>query len=254
MEILVLVLVLALAAANGANDVPKGVATLSAAGVAKIRTAVLWGTITTAIGCLVSLTFAAKMTALFSKGIVSAAPTAPFAAAVLIGTSAWVALATVRKLPVSTTHALVGSLLGAGVLFSSSTVQWSVLLAKVVVPLLLSVAVAYTVSFILGTVGRAITARVLARQTAAASAKEPGDPSGSHDEGGAVVTTAAEIEPEQAKRSPVTALHWVTSGFTSFARGMNDAPKIVAIGSFALVGGMTVTTLLFAVTVVMAIG
>ena len=44
MEVLVLVLVLALAAANGANDVPKGVATLSAAGVAKIRTAVVWGT------------------------------------------------------------------------------------------------------------------------------------------------------------------------------------------------------------------
>src|SRR6201999_567737 len=42
--------------------------------------------------------------------------------------------------------------------------------------------------------------------------------------------------------------------FTSFARGMNDTPKIVAVGSFALVRGMTPNILLFAVTAVMAIG
>jgi phosphate/sulfate permease len=251
MEVLVLVLVLALAAANGANDVPKGVATLSAAGVAKIRTAVLWGTVTTAVGCLVSLTFAAKMTALFSKGIVSQAPTAPFAVAVLVGTGAWVAFATWRKLPVSTTHALVGSLLGAGVLFASSSVQWGVLVNKVVVPLLLSVAVAYAVSIALTYVGRFAVGRSEARKTAGPRV----EPVRSGDGTAASVATEEAVSPTATpKLTAITTLHWATSGFTSFARGMNDAPKIVAIGSFALLGGMTPTGLLFAVTAVMAIG
>ncbi|MGH3694943.1 MAG: hypothetical protein ACRDRX_13310 [Pseudonocardiaceae bacterium] len=37
----VFVLLVALAAANGSNDVPKGVATLAGAGVARYRTAIL---------------------------------------------------------------------------------------------------------------------------------------------------------------------------------------------------------------------
>jgi inorganic phosphate transporter, PiT family len=248
MEVLVLVLVLGLAAANGANDVPKGVATLAAAGVARIRPAIIWGTITTAIGCLVSLTFAAKLTALFSNGIVSEAPTAAFAVAVLIGTAGWVAVATWRKLPVSTTHALVGALLGAGVLFASSSVHWDVLLNKVIGPLLLSVVVAYVVSIMLTYLGRAVARRSAARREAA---DRPDHPT-AHVGGPA--TAVVEEEEATARLSGVSLLHWTTSGFTSFARGMNDAPKIVAIGSFALIGGMTPQTLLLAVTAAMAIG
>lgn len=240
MEVLVLVLVLALAAANGANDVPKGVATLAAAGVAQLRTAVWWGTVTTAVGCLVSLSFAAKLTALFSKEIVSAAPTAEFAVAVLIGTCSWVVLATVLKLPVSTTHALVGSLLGAGVVFASSEVHWDVLVNKVVLPLLLSVFVAYLISAILTWTGRRLAASAERRKSAAGTG--PG------------AASVAELPATTGGIGAVTVLHWATSGFTSFARGLNDAPKIVAIGSFALISGMTPKGLLVAVTVVMAVG
>ncbi|RJQ77701.1 anion permease [Pseudonocardiaceae bacterium YIM PH 21723] len=230
MEVVVFLLVLGLAAANGANDVPKGVATLAGAGVAKIRVAVLWGTVTTAIGCLFSLNFAAKMTALFSKGIVSAPPSAGFAVAVLIGTTAWVTLATVLKLPVSTTQALVGSLVGAGVLYASSGVQWAALLTKVVQPMLLSVAIAYAVSFVLVTVAKALS-RTLVKVGA----------------GGA--------ETPPAKRFDVIGVaHWATSGLTSLARGLNDAPKLVAIGSFALLPGMNTTWLLVCVTGAMAVG
>ncbi|WP_329182769.1 inorganic phosphate transporter [Actinacidiphila glaucinigra] len=259
MDILVLVLVLALAAANGANDVPKGVATLAGAGEAKIKTAIAWGTVTTAVGCLVSLHFANKMTALFSKGIVSASPTNSFAAAVLLGTAAWIALATWRGLPVSTTHALTGSLLGAGALFASSAVQWSVLLVKVVQPLLLSVVIAWAISAALSAAGRGI-----ARRRAQRVPQPLPDPDPVLVNAGAAepqVHRAAAPAPaagaEQAgagRMSPVSIAHWATSGLTSFARGMNDAPKIVAIGSFALVSGMTTTHLLVAVTLAMAVG
>ncbi|MER5881158.1 inorganic phosphate transporter [Streptomyces sp. NPDC001910] len=245
MEAIVFILVLALAAANGANDVPKGVATLAGAGVANIRTAVWWGTVTTAAGCLVSLTFAAKLTSLFSKEIVSAPPTADFAVAVLIGTCAWVALATVLKLPVSTTHALVGSLLGAGVLFARSDVHWDVLVNKVVLPLLLSVFVAYLVSAVLTFFGNRIAASVEDRRRRTLEETAGAGPG---------AASVAEMQATASRKNVLTALHWATSGFTSFARGMNDAPKIVAIGSFALLGGWTPQRLLFAVTAVMAIG
>ncbi|MET8155524.1 inorganic phosphate transporter [Sphaerisporangium sp. NPDC005289] len=245
MEVLVLILVLALAAANGANDVPKGVATLAGAGVTRIRTAILWGTVATAVGCLVSLTLASKMTALFSKGIVSAAPTPAFAVAVLVGTVFWVILATILKLPVSTTHALVGALLGAGSLFAADAVQWNGLLGKVVQPLLLSILVAYAISAVLGVITRKVVATSAARKARAAE-QAP--------DGGALATTVNVQEEVTRAQKAIGVGHWMTSGLASFARGMNDAPKIVAIGSFALVGGMTPTTLLLLVTVAMAVG
>ncbi|MFI6549489.1 inorganic phosphate transporter [Streptomyces prunicolor] len=256
MDILVLFLVLALAAANGANDVPKGVATLAGAGEAKIKTAIAWGTVTTAVGCLVSLHFANKMTALFSKGIVSAAPTNSFAAAVLLGTAAWVALATWRGLPVSTTHALTGALLGAGALFASSAVQWNVLLVKVVQPLLLSVLIAWCISAALSAAGRAVARRRQTRITQPQPEPALVTASGTELAPETSPVSPAPVQQEAPTRrlSPVSVAHWATSGLTSFARGMNDAPKIVAIGSFALISGMTTTRLLVAVTVAMAIG
>jgi inorganic phosphate transporter, PiT family len=253
MTFFVLFLVLCLALANGSNDVPKGVATLVGAGVANVRTAITWGAITTAIGCLVSLRFASKMTALFSKGIVSAKPTPAFAAAVLIGTVAWVALATWRRLPVSTTHALVGALLGAGVLFSSDNVQWHALVTKVVRPLLLSVLIAWAASALLATVARLILSRVVARRPAAQPAREK--VLASNAPAGATAATADATHSESTGLGGAIGIaHWLTSGLTSFARGMNDTPKIVAIGSFALIAGMTPTGLLFLVTIAMAIG
>jgi hypothetical protein len=81
----ILVLALALAAANGANDVPKTVATLAGAGVTRYRTAIAWGTVTTFVGALVSLTFAAELTKLFSKGIFTATPTPEFSAGGVAG-------------------------------------------------------------------------------------------------------------------------------------------------------------------------
>ncbi|MFE7368455.1 inorganic phosphate transporter [Streptomyces anulatus] len=250
MEYAVLVLVLILAFANGANDVPKGVATLAGCGVTKVRTALIWGTATTIAGCLLSLQFAGKMTALFSKGVVSADPTPAFAASVLIGTVAWVVLATVLKLPVSTTHALVGALLGAGALFASSAVQWTSLLTKVVQPLLVSILVAFAVSAVLARIAGAIATRAAARtsvperEDALIGARdsrvgpEAGDPAESGSRGGRGISAA----------------HWLTSGLTGMARGMNDTPKIVAIGSFAMVSGMTTNVLAVCVTIAMGVG
>jgi PiT family inorganic phosphate transporter len=50
-------------------------------------------------------------------------------------------------------------------------------------------------------------------------------------------------------------LHWLTAGAASFARGLNDTPKIVAVAAFALVpAGITTTHLAVAVAAAMAAG
>ncbi|GAA2934664.1 inorganic phosphate transporter [Streptomyces enissocaesilis] len=257
--VLVFVLVAALAAANGSNDVPKGVATLAGAGVTKYRTAIIWGTVTTLAGCVCSLALAEKMTKLFSKGIVTAEPTEAFAVAVLAGAVSWVALATLLRLPVSTTHALIGALLGAGLLLASDSIAWTAIPKKLIIPLLTSVGVAYGISLVLALVfGR--TARRASERDAAAPAQPSSPVTGASGDSGAVlaperVTAQQADAPRPSGNRVLTAAHWLTSGATGFARGLNDTPKIVAIGAFALVpAGMTTWQIMLLVAGAMALG
>ncbi|WP_186405097.1 inorganic phosphate transporter [[Actinomadura] parvosata] len=254
---MIFILLVGLAAANGGNDVPKGVATLGGAGVASYRTAVVWGTVTTLAGSLCSLALADRMTALFSKGIVSAPATDPFAFAVLLGTASWIVLATFLRLPVSTTHALVGSLIGAGVLLGSSSgssVHVEVLGSKVVLPLLASIAVAYVLSAVLRQVARRFT-RPDRCTCAQAEAEVISVPTGGGVQVGTVTTCAVHRDRTARGFDVVTAAHWLSSGAASFARGLNDTPKIVAIGTFSLVpAGMTITQVLLAVALAMVVG
>lgn len=196
--VLVFILVAALAAANGSNDVPKGVATLAGAGVTKYRTAIVWGTVTTLAGCLCSQALADRMTKLFSAGIVTAEPTDAFAVAVLAGTVAWVALATVLRLPVSTTHALIGALLGAGMLLASDSIAWSAIPEKLIIPLLVSIGIAYAISLVLALVFNrgAASKPPTTEQEATTAPASPATPAG---ESGALLAA------ERVSASPATA-------------------------------------------------
>jgi PiT family inorganic phosphate transporter len=249
MEVLVFVLVAALAAVNGSNDVPKGVATLAGAGVTRYRVAILWGTVTTLVGCVCSLALAAKMTALFSKGIITGTTSGAFALAVLAGACFWVGLATVLRLPVSTTHALIGGMVGAGLLLTTGAVSWSAVGSKLVVPLLVSIVVAYGISLLLAwATGAARRTGPRTAQPVAGSAQSVG------------TTTKALVTEQRApvatkNAAAMTAAHWFTSGATGFARGLNDTPKIVAVGAFALVpAGLQTWHIMVLVTVAMAAG
>ncbi|WP_241266555.1 inorganic phosphate transporter [Streptomyces scabichelini] len=160
---MVLVGVLTLAVANGANDVPKGVATLAGSGMTGYHTAVAWGAATTVVGAVASVWLAGSMAALFSSGIVDERPTSGFSFAVLAGAGTWVVLATVRRLPVSTTHAILGALIGAGLLLDAGAVRWSTLASKVAVPLLVSAVVAFGVSGLLALTAARMPARTVRR-------------------------------------------------------------------------------------------
>ncbi|MGH9013403.1 MAG: inorganic phosphate transporter [Acidimicrobiia bacterium] len=255
----ILVLMVALAAANGANDVPKGVATLAGAGVARYRTAVAWGTVTTLVGSLLSLGFADRLTKLFSKGIVNESPTPAFTLAVLVGAGAWMAFATVTRLPVSTTQSIVGALVGAGLVLGSGVVNWGALPEKIVLPSLLAIGVAYGISFLLNLV------RFRAPECVCARAEWP-TPVLAGAEAGAIAVPRLHVEtgtvagcrvhdPPKRVALTVDGLHWLSSGAASLARGLNDTPKIVAVGAFALVpAGMGSRSVLAFVAAGMAVG
>ena len=137
MNIAALVLVVVatfIAFANGQNDVSKGIATLVGSGVSSYRRAIVWGSVWTGLGGLAGAGLATAMIATFGKGLLSPdiTPTYPAALATIIGAASWVAIATRTSLPVSTTHAIIGSLAGVGVLaYGVDGVEWSAAMVAV---------------------------------------------------------------------------------------------------------------------------
>ncbi|HEY8506586.1 MAG TPA: inorganic phosphate transporter, partial [Gemmataceae bacterium] len=127
---LIFLAVVFLAYTNGANDNFKGVATLFGSGTARYRTALLWATLTTLAGSLLALHFASGLVETFKgKGLVPDAITGSprFLLAVSFGAAATVLLATRLGMPVSTTHALTGALVGAGTLAAEGGVRLAAL-------------------------------------------------------------------------------------------------------------------------------
>lgn len=237
-----------LAAANGANDVSRGVATLAGAGVTRYRTAIAWGTGATLVGSVASITLAERLTALFHSGIVDADPTQAFTVAVLAGVAAWVALATILRLPVSTTHAIVGALVGAGLVATPGAIRWGSITTKVAVPLLVSLGFAFALSALINAVGRRRPECICIEPVPAFGFL------------GAVpirVTTGTTTECRMHRRgsNALRGLHWTSSGAASFARGLNDTPKITAIAAFTLApAGWSTTSIALLVGIAMATG
>ncbi len=134
--------VLFLAFSNGANDNFKGVATIYGSGIASYRTALAWATFMTLAGSVASLFIAEGLLQKFSgKGLVpdAAAMSEHFLLAVMIAASTTVMLATRLGFPISTTHALLGGLVGAGsVGVGPWSLNFSALGKSFVMPLLIS--------------------------------------------------------------------------------------------------------------------
>lgn len=228
-EICVFLLVAGLAAANGANDVSKGVATLVGSGVTRYRTAIAWGAVTTLAGSLLSGLFAEKMFKLFTSGIVTVEPSSGFTLAVAAGAAGWVAIATATKLPVSTTHGIIGALLGAGIASAPGSVAWASLPSKLAFPLLASIGVSYLLSATLNKVfpATATDADCVCVDLATLDA-------GPVQIGQPVVTVGNAEECTQAGKTTwlsARGVHWFSSGAVGFARGLNDTPKLAAIGA-----------------------
>src|SRR5690242_19129086 len=136
-----------LAYSNGANDNFKGVASLFGSKTAGYRTAIGWATVTTGLGSIAAIFIAQSLIRKFSgKGLVPDALTrqSGFLLAVALGAGATVILATLLGFPISTTHALTGALVGAGLVAGAGAgnVNFAALGKNFVSPLLLSPVIA----------------------------------------------------------------------------------------------------------------
>ncbi len=244
-----LLLVLALAFANGTNDVSKAIATLVGSGVSSYRAAILWGTVWTVLGSLLAASIASAMVKTFSTGVIQPELTIPpvLGLAILIGAMAWVLFASQTGLPVSTTHALTGAMIGGGLTtFGADGILWSPLIGKIALPLLLSPVLALAASMLIHPMVRMVGDRwegaclcLMPEYRAVVAINAQGATRTLFQATGLGQPIAA--TPSHCDRANLSGLtlgpdsiHWLSSGLASLARGTNDAPKIVAI---LLLGG-----------------
>jgi len=233
----VLVLGVAIAFANGSNDVSKGVATLAGSGVCDLQRAIRWGVLWTGLGSLFSTVLAHAMLKTFGAGLLAAGegPSLAAALATIAGATLWVALSSWRGWPVSTTHAILGSIAGVGLLaYGVHGIRWSSFTSRLVLPLLLSPVAALVLTAIFVRLWSAASPEGL--DCLCVQLQEPAMATAgaltSNLELAAVpfVQVAACNETSAGgMRLSLNHLHWLTSAGTSFARGLNDSPKMVAL-------------------------
>ena len=155
MTLLFLVLVTCfLAYSNGANDNFKGVATLFGSRTVGYRRAIWWATATTFTGSIASMVLGQSLLLKFSgRGIVpdQIVGSESFLLAVALGAGLTVIVATLTGFPVSTTHALTGAIVGAGLVAVGTAVNVQSLGVGFLLPLALSpiLALALAVGFYL---------------------------------------------------------------------------------------------------------
>lgn len=226
--------------ANGANDNFKGVATLFGSGTSGYRKALAWGTLTTFAGSLTALVLSDKLVARFSgKGLVPDAlvGTPEFVGAVAIAAAATVFLATLLSFPISTTHALTGALVGAGLVQARGEVRLEVLGGAFFLPLIASPLAAMVLAAALYALAHAIRLRTGFRRETCVCLNGEWVPVsvGSAVAARPKLEVAVCRERYQGTILSVTAhgvldgAHYLSAGAVSFARGLNDAPKIVAL-------------------------
>lgn len=239
MEWLILIAALFLAFSNGANDNFKGFATVWGSDTLNYRQALALATLATLAGSFAALFLAETLVQNFSgKGLVADAVvnTPLFMLSVAYGAAFTIFLATWLGYPVSTTHALIGGLLGAGLAQADSAVQLGRLMQTFLLPLLASPLLAA----ILGAL--AYTAfRLRAAQDDCLCVVQPELPLAAPALQSVSLTLPGIVLGTKVDCAtlPVTSrfsisrwldkLHILSAMAICFARGVNDTPKIAAL-------------------------
>ncbi len=240
MECLLFVAALLLAFSNGANDNFKGFATVWGSGTLNYRQALTLATVATVAGSLSSLLLAGALVQQFSgKGLVpDAVASAPlFIMSVATSAAVTVFLAARSGFPISTTHALMGGLIGAGIAQPGGVVHLDTLMGTFLLPLLISPLLAAMLGitahrlFGLRPGGRdcacVITDQVLTPATDGTLVSRIAMP-------GLVLASDSACDGlETSLRVSVSRsmdrLHVLSAASICFARGVNDTPKLTAL-------------------------
>src|SRR5918996_441575 len=274
--ILLMLATMLLAYANGANDNFKGVASLFGSRTCGYRAAISWATITTFAGSIMSIFLAQTLLKKFSgKGIVPDhfGGSEYFLLAVAIGAGMTVIIATLTGFPISTTHALTGAIIGCGFVAVGSQVNLAALGKGFVLPLLLSPVLAIAIAGVLYIAFHALRVATgtnkewcicVGTQERVVAMPQPSSVFTLRSPAAAGTITLSIDEQENCReryggnflgftsQQVVDAAHLLSAGTVSFARGLNDTPKIVAI--LLLWKALDIRWGFAAVAVTMAIG
>jgi PiT family inorganic phosphate transporter len=242
MELILIAVAAFLSFSNGANDNFKGFATVWGSRTLTYDRALALASIATALGSLTSLVMGHALVLQFTgKGLVpdSVAGDPGFAFSVGVGAAATVMLATRLGLPISTTHALIGGLVGAGLAQDDRVVYLDGLAIVFLLPLLLSPLMAAVLAGFAGLLtpkdpqspvcvcvvpdesapGQGAGAAVMTVQAAPQLVIAPGA------ECNRISGTFARIELSGLK----DVAHIASAASICFARGVNDTPKLAAL-------------------------
>ncbi len=262
-----------LAYSNGANDNFKGVATLFGSRTINYKGAIWLATATTFAGSVGSIFFAQTLVRTFSgKGlvpdVVSISP--DFLTAVAIGSAITVIIATVTGFPVSTTHSLTGALVGAGFVAVGTQVNFAVLGNSFFFPLLIAPVIAVAFGSVLYIIFRNIRIRSGITKEWCLCVGEKRMPVPSIQSAATLMATCGSsigatidksencVEMYQGHflgmncQKLLDYFHFCSAGVVSFARGLNDTPKIVAL--LLLIKGLSIHWGMTAVAFGMAVG
>lgn len=261
-----------LAYTNGANDNFKGVATLFGSNTTNYKKAIIWATITTFAGSIAAIFLANALIKNFSgKGLVPDTLTQMpvFAISVALGAAITVFIATKIGMPISTTHGLVGALFGTGLMAVGMDFNFSKLGATFLIPLLVSPLLAAVLSFIAYLIFRFIREIIgISKSDCLCLQETQGNliqtqvntfvaAKSSQTE---IVSCKKEIYSEKYDgelfgitiQKIMDALHFLSAGVVSFARGLNDTPKIVGI--LLVINAFNIQWGMLAIGTAMAVG
>jgi PiT family inorganic phosphate transporter len=244
MMILLFIVALLLAYSNGSNDNFKGVATLFGSKTTSYKNAINWATLTTFAGSVTAILLAGELVKNFSgKGLVpdELLQSSPeFAISIALGAALTVLLATKIGMPISTTHSLVGGLFGAGVMAIGSDFNFGKLTDKFLFPLIASPLMAAVVALIVYFVFTQFRKRLKIQKTT------PGENESVSDE--KYLGESLGIKNQKI----LDVAHFLSSGVVSFARGLNDTPKIV--GLLLIINTLDIRIGMISIAIAMAIG
>lgn len=220
--VLAILMAFAFALTNGFHDAANSIATLVATRVARPLPAVAMASVFNLLGPLM---FGAAVANTVGK-LVTVDPShgVPVIGAGLTGAVVWNTFTWRRNLPSSSSHALVGGLVGAALLdtgpgsINLGPVQDGHLygVLGVLVGLLVATSLGFAVAY--------VVERILLRATRRASSR---------------------------LRRPVRSVQWATSAFLAFSHGSNDAQKTVGIVAGLLVASGNATSLTVPLPVVL---
>jgi PiT family inorganic phosphate transporter len=198
--VMVIIISIAFDFTNGFHDTANSIATMVGTRALDPKVAVIYAAFWNFVGALAGTEVAATV----GKGIIDATPnlaTLQVALAGLVGAITWNLITWLYGLPASSSHALVGGLVGAAVAQGDTVVHWSGVEEKVILPSLIAPA--------LGLVGGLVLMAVLMR-------------------------LAKGMNPRTGNRM-FRRLQVLSGGWLSFSHGLNDAQKTMGVMMLALI-------------------